>query len=319
MSFARRGMVPHAGDPFFLPRVLPFHRLNEAALLPDSITSETLARVGCGEPARARGAGRGDRGRPRCSASRPGRRAASGSRSGCTADRSSATWPPRSPRRPPRRRWCPRPRDRMEGVEVAHRGPATRLHGHLTPVALLDGLRRRGGGAPRAQHARHAPGRPRRRCDQGRGSRCGRLHALGRMRRSAAGSRSCTCAGTAASAASSIDLRTPEGADVFRDLVDVRAKSWSKGCAPARSTRRGLGYDALSAQRTPPIVFCSLSGFGQTGPYRDLATHGVAYDAYAGHAPPETTDDGFPTIPRGTSTSAPRRARSTPRSACSRR
>ena len=44
--FARRGMVPHAGDPFFLPRVLPFHRLNEAALLPDSITSETLAEWG---------------------------------------------------------------------------------------------------------------------------------------------------------------------------------------------------------------------------------------------------------------------------------
>jgi 2-(1,2-epoxy-1,2-dihydrophenyl)acetyl-CoA isomerase len=45
-AFARRGMVPHAGDPFFLPRVLPFHRLNEAALLSDAITSETLAEWG---------------------------------------------------------------------------------------------------------------------------------------------------------------------------------------------------------------------------------------------------------------------------------
>jgi crotonobetainyl-CoA:carnitine CoA-transferase CaiB-like acyl-CoA transferase len=45
-------------------------------------------------------------------------------------------------------------------------------------------------------------------------------------------------------------------------------------------------------------VFCALSGFGQTGPYRDLATHGVAYDGYAGLAPPEETEDGFPTIPR---------------------
>ena len=44
--FARRGMVPHAGDPFFLPRVLPFHRLNEAALLSDTLTSETLASWG---------------------------------------------------------------------------------------------------------------------------------------------------------------------------------------------------------------------------------------------------------------------------------
>lgn len=40
--FARRGMVPHGGDGFFLPRILPFHRLNEVALLPEGVTSETL-------------------------------------------------------------------------------------------------------------------------------------------------------------------------------------------------------------------------------------------------------------------------------------
>lgn len=40
--FARRGMVPHAGDPFFMPRLLPLHRLNEAAMLGDTLTSETL-------------------------------------------------------------------------------------------------------------------------------------------------------------------------------------------------------------------------------------------------------------------------------------
>jgi len=35
-------MVPHAGDPFFLPRVLPFHKLMELAMLSDNLTSETL-------------------------------------------------------------------------------------------------------------------------------------------------------------------------------------------------------------------------------------------------------------------------------------
>lgn len=40
--FAQRGMVPHAGDPYFLPRVLPFHRLMEAALLRDRFTSQDL-------------------------------------------------------------------------------------------------------------------------------------------------------------------------------------------------------------------------------------------------------------------------------------
>ena len=44
--FARRGMVPHAGDPFFLPRVLPLHRLSEVALLSETLTSEALAERG---------------------------------------------------------------------------------------------------------------------------------------------------------------------------------------------------------------------------------------------------------------------------------
>lgn len=40
--FTRRGMVPHAGDPYFLPRIIPFHRLNEIALLSDTLTSTEL-------------------------------------------------------------------------------------------------------------------------------------------------------------------------------------------------------------------------------------------------------------------------------------
>lgn len=44
--FTRRGMAPHAGDPFFLPRILPFHVLNEIALLGDTVTSADLHRWG---------------------------------------------------------------------------------------------------------------------------------------------------------------------------------------------------------------------------------------------------------------------------------
>jgi 2-(1,2-epoxy-1,2-dihydrophenyl)acetyl-CoA isomerase len=40
--FSRRGMVPHAGDPFYLPRIIPFHKLNEIALLSDQMTSADL-------------------------------------------------------------------------------------------------------------------------------------------------------------------------------------------------------------------------------------------------------------------------------------
>lgn len=44
--FSRRGMVPHAGDTFYLPRLLPFHRLMEIAFLSDTWTSEQLYEIG---------------------------------------------------------------------------------------------------------------------------------------------------------------------------------------------------------------------------------------------------------------------------------
>jgi len=93
-----------------------------------------------------------------------------------------------------------------------------------------------------------------------------------------------------------LDLRAADGAALFRDLVRT-SDVVIEGLRPGALERRGVGYAALS-EHHPALVFCSLSGFGQTGPYRDLATHGVAYDAYSGLAPPEQTEDGFPTIPR---------------------
>ena len=44
--FLRRGMVPHAGDPYFMSRLIPMQRLAEIALLGDTLTSEQLERWG---------------------------------------------------------------------------------------------------------------------------------------------------------------------------------------------------------------------------------------------------------------------------------
>ena len=105
---------------------------------------------------------------------------------------------------------------------------------------------------------------------------------------------------------------------MFLDLV-AESRGRDRGDrAGARSQRRGLGYERLR-EVNPALVFCALSGFGQTGPFRDLATHGVAYDAYGGPAAPERTDEGFPRDPdanyKDIGTQAGRR--STRRSACS--
>ena len=95
-----------------------------------------------------------------------------------------------------------------------------------------------------------------------------------------------------------LNLRVDEGRKAFEDLVAV-SDIVVEGLRPGALERRGLGYDRLRAVN-PGIVMVSLSGFGQDGPYRDLASHGVAYDAYAGLAPPMETADGFPTVPRHT-------------------
>jgi crotonobetainyl-CoA:carnitine CoA-transferase CaiB-like acyl-CoA transferase len=92
-----------------------------------------------------------------------------------------------------------------------------------------------------------------------------------------------------------LDLRTPEGADVFRDLVR-NADAVVEAMRPGGLARRGLGYDDLRAIN-PKIVFCTVSGYGMTGPYADLPSHGIAYDAWAGLVQPEITDDGFCAIP----------------------
>ncbi len=44
-------------------------------------------------------------------------------------------------------------------------------------------------------------------------------------------------------------------------------------------------------------MFCTISGYGMTGPYKDMPSHGIAYDVWAGLVAPEITEDGFCAIP----------------------
>jgi crotonobetainyl-CoA:carnitine CoA-transferase CaiB-like acyl-CoA transferase len=91
-----------------------------------------------------------------------------------------------------------------------------------------------------------------------------------------------------------LDLRTEGGREVFRDLVRD-ADVVVEGMRPGALQRRGLGPAELH-EINPALVFCGISGFGATGPYRDLPTHGMAYDGWAGVAPPVTDADGFVAI-----------------------
>jgi crotonobetainyl-CoA:carnitine CoA-transferase CaiB-like acyl-CoA transferase len=58
----------------------------------------------------------------------------------------------------------------------------------------------------------------------------------------------------------------------------------------------GLGYDRLK-ELNPKIVMCTISGYGATGPYQNLPSHGIAYDAWSGTIQPVVDDEGFCHIP----------------------
>ncbi|NNE72064.1 MAG: CoA transferase [Acidimicrobiales bacterium] len=92
-----------------------------------------------------------------------------------------------------------------------------------------------------------------------------------------------------------LDLKTPEGLQVYKDLV-AGADVVVEAMRPGTLARLGLGYDVLS-ELNPKLVFCTLSGYGSSGPYKDMPSHGIAYDTWAGIVNPVVDDDGFCRIP----------------------
>jgi crotonobetainyl-CoA:carnitine CoA-transferase CaiB-like acyl-CoA transferase len=96
-----------------------------------------------------------------------------------------------------------------------------------------------------------------------------------------------------------LDLRKPEAVEVYKELVRG-ADAVIEAMRPGALAKRGLGYEDLK-QVNPRIVFCTISGYGMTGPYKDMPSHGIAYDTWAGQVPPAYDDDGFCYIPEHSS------------------
>ena len=92
-----------------------------------------------------------------------------------------------------------------------------------------------------------------------------------------------------------LDLKTAEAREVFRDMARD-ADVVIEAMRPGALARMGLGYDDLT-QINPRIVFCTVSGYGMTGPYATMPSHGIAYDTWAGIVTPEVDEDGFTVIP----------------------
>ncbi|MEI8051782.1 MAG: CoA transferase [Actinomycetes bacterium] len=97
-----------------------------------------------------------------------------------------------------------------------------------------------------------------------------------------------------------LDLKTDEGVGIFRELCRD-ADAVIEAMRPGGLARRGLGFEDLK-EINPKIVFCSISGYGMTGPYKNMPSHGVAYDVWAGLVNVAEDEEGFCYLPEHPST-----------------
>ena len=92
-----------------------------------------------------------------------------------------------------------------------------------------------------------------------------------------------------------LDLKKSEGVEIFMRLArdaDVIVESFRPGVV----NKLGIGYAAVKAIN-PKIAYCSISGYGQDGPYKDLAGHDINYLGYAGVLEQIGNEGGNPVIP----------------------
>ena len=77
-----------------------------------------------------------------------------------------------------------------------------------------------------------------------------------------------------------LNLKMEEGKEIFYKLIesyDIVLESFRPGVMD----RLGIGYQELK-KRSPRVIFCSLSGYGQDGPYRERSGHDINYIGLGG-------------------------------------
>jgi len=92
-----------------------------------------------------------------------------------------------------------------------------------------------------------------------------------------------------------LDLKSAEGQDALQRLVRT-ADVLLEGFRPGVADRLGAGYAELSAIN-PRLIYCSLTGYGQSGPRAQDAGHDINYLAYTGVLGSMGPTDGPPALP----------------------
>jgi crotonobetainyl-CoA:carnitine CoA-transferase CaiB-like acyl-CoA transferase len=92
-----------------------------------------------------------------------------------------------------------------------------------------------------------------------------------------------------------VNLKTDAGREAVLRLAET-ADVFVEAFRPGVVDRLGVGYAAVSA-RNPRIVYCSISAFGQNGPYRDRPAHDLSTEALSGIVSLNQGNDGEPVMP----------------------
>ncbi|PYR16900.1 MAG: formyl-CoA transferase [Acidobacteria bacterium] len=90
-----------------------------------------------------------------------------------------------------------------------------------------------------------------------------------------------------------LDLKAPEGAAALRRLIET-ADVLIESFRPGSLAELGFDYDAMSALN-PRLIYCSISGYGQTGPAAELPGYDAVIQGEAGIMDMTGFPDGAPT------------------------
>jgi crotonobetainyl-CoA:carnitine CoA-transferase CaiB-like acyl-CoA transferase len=78
----------------------------------------------------------------------------------------------------------------------------------------------------------------------------------------------------------SLNLKSEKGKQIFLRLIQ-KADVMLEGFRPGVVDRLGVDYESVQ-KVNPKIIYCSITGYGQDGPFRDRVGHDVNYLSYAG-------------------------------------
>ena len=92
-----------------------------------------------------------------------------------------------------------------------------------------------------------------------------------------------------------LNLKEPEAQQIFHKLAET-ADVVVEGFRPGVMDRLGAGYEKVRSIN-PRAVYCSVSGYGQDGPYSQMAGHDINYISFAGALGLIGEQNGRPVIP----------------------